>query len=109
MSWSKPFLIAAMSLCSAGAASAAGLSCPAWHDGARLENYRIFDGDPKKLFELTGEEGGFDVRRANSSQPDGFHLVCSYKQAAALDLMIPPAITRCEPAGSVLNPAIACR
>ena len=109
MSWSRPVLVAAAILGNAAAASAAGLSCPTWHDGARLENYSVFDGDPKKLYELTGEDGGFDVHRANSSQPDGFHLVCSYKHAATLDLPIPATITHCDPAGSVLSPAIACR
>ncbi len=109
MLWNRLFLVGMATLCGGNAASAArSFSCPVRHDGARLENYSIFDGDPKKLFEISGENG-FDVRRSTSSQPDGYHLVCSYRHAGKLDLVIPATVSRCMPGGSSLSPAINCR
>ena len=87
-------------------AAPAGLSCPAWHDGVRLQNYAVFDGDPRKLAELSGEEG-FDVHRGNS-QDGGFNLVCTYPHDVQVWLPIPAAITHCDPGGSVLQPEVAC-
>ena len=106
--WNRLLLVGMATLCGGDAASAArDFSCPARHDGARLESYSIFDGDPKKLFEIMGEHG-FDVRRSTSGEPDGYHLVCSYKHASRLDFVIPPTVSWCEPAGSRLSPAINC-
>ncbi len=108
-SWNRLLLVIVAALCSGNVASAArDFSCPTWHGGARLENYSVFNGDPKKLYEITGEHG-FDVRRSTSREPDGYHLVCSYKHTGELDLVIPATVSRCEPAGSLPRPAIHCR
>ena len=96
MSWSK--VIA----CHIGAvllwgtepyASAAGIGCPATHDGKPLKDVELFEGDPANKAELMPEPGRFVVPFRPPSDWDRFPpstLGCTYRGSKDMVVVVLP-------------------